>query len=119
MGGKKKLEKLQKRARKARATSMQRHVLVCTDSECDSSAVIAKRIRKRVNGKHLRDTVTVTKVDCLDICRSGPICVVYPEGAWYHSVDADVADRVVDDHLARGEVVMSHAFLHNDLRAQE
>jgi (2Fe-2S) ferredoxin len=26
-----------------------------------------------------------TKCQCLRICVGGPICVVYPEGAWYRT----------------------------------
>lgn len=112
---KKRLEKLEQRARKARADSMRRHVLVCTEADCDADGVVAKRMRKRVAGAKLRETVTVTKVDCLDICEFGPICVVYPEGAWYHDVGEDVADRIVDEHLADGRVVKKQVFLRNTL----
>lgn len=113
---KKRLAKLEERARKARADSMRRHVLVCNESDCDKSGEITKRIKHRVALDGLRDTVTVTKVDCLDICEFGPICVVYPEGAWYHDVDDKTADRIVDDHLAKGNVVKKKVFLKNNLR---
>lgn len=113
-----KLEKLARRARKARADSMQRHVLVCTDSDCDKKGELAKRMRKRANGLRLRETTTVSEVGCLDICKAGPICVVYPEGTWYHSVKKKVGDRIVDEHLADGEVVEDNVFLRNPLEAR-
>lgn len=94
---------------------MRRHVLVCVGDDCDDKKRITKRLRKRLAAAKLRDQVTVTKVTCLDICKKGPICVVYPEGTWYHSVDADVADRIADEHLAGGEVLRDRAFLVNDL----
>ena len=111
-----KLEKLARRARKARADSMERHVLVCTDSDCDRKGKVAKELKHAVASAKLRDRVTVTKVDCLDICKHGTICVVYPEGAWYHSVKRKVARRIVDEHLAGGDLVDDHVFLTNDLR---
>lgn len=113
---KRRLAKLEERARKARADSMRRHVLICNESDCDADAKITKRIKHRVAANKLRDSVTVTKVDCLDICEFGPICVVYPEGAWYHDVDAKTADRIVDEHLANGKVVKKQVFLKNNLR---
>lgn len=115
-----KRERLARRVRKARADTMQRHVLVCTD--CDKGSKRAKQLRKAVNGARLRDRVTVTKVDCLDICEAEPIAVVYPEGAWYHSIDKGMVQQIVEEHLAEGRVLDDAAFHVNALlarRAQE
>lgn len=107
-------EKLAKRARKARATTMQRHVLVCTDGDCGGTSV-AKAMRKAVARGGLRATVTVTKVDCLDICKGGTVAVVYPEGTWYGNLDRERAERIVDEHLGHGRIVEEHVFLRNGL----
>lgn len=107
-------EKLVKRAHKARIPSMQRHVLVCTDSDCGGKTV-AKAMRKEVARLGLRAEVTVTKVDCLDICKGGTIAVVYPEGTWYHGLDEDTAREVVARHLADGDVLHDHVFVRNAL----
>ncbi|CAN5778300.1 hypothetical protein BH23ACT5_BH23ACT5_20480 [soil metagenome] len=52
-----------------------------------------------------------TKADCLRICESGPICVVYPEGVWYHGVTVEVMDRIIDEHLVGGAPVWEHVFV--------
>lgn len=109
-------DRLERRVRKARVDTMQRHVLVCT--ECDKGSKRAKQLRKAVNGAGLRDRVTVTKVDCLDICEAEPICVVYPEGAWYASVDKAAVQRIVDEHLRDGIVLEDAAFHVNALLAR-
>lgn len=108
------LDKLAKRAAKAQATGMQRHVLVCTDGDCGGKSV-AKAMRRAIARRGLRATVTVTKVDCLDICKGGTVAVVYPEGTWYGNLDEDQADRVVAEHLVAGRIVDDHVFLRNGL----
>lgn len=55
-------------------------------------------------------SVLRTKADCLRICESGPIAVVYPEGTWYRSVTVDVMDRIIDEHLLGGRPVSEYVF---------
>ncbi len=56
-----------------------------------------------------------TKADCLRICESGPIAVVYPEGTWYHSVDEEAMERIIIDHLIGGSVVEDIMFARDPL----
>ncbi|MCB9555523.1 MAG: hypothetical protein H6707_05415 [Deltaproteobacteria bacterium] len=62
------------------------------------------------NGRVLR-----TKVDCLRICEAGPIAVIYPDGVWYHSVDEQVMERIIQEHLIGGTAVEEYVFARDRL----
>ncbi|RME51931.1 MAG: (2Fe-2S) ferredoxin domain-containing protein, partial [Caldilineae bacterium] len=47
---------------------------------------------------------------CLGVCVGGPLLCVYPEGVWYHHVDEELLDRIIEEHLREGRVVEEAVF---------
>jgi (2Fe-2S) ferredoxin len=110
-------DQLRKRAEKARASAMRRHVLVCTSGDCAPGKAVVKRIKKGIAAARLRTEVSTAPVKCFEICKGkGTIVVVYPDGIWYGGVDEDLADRIVAEHLVGGVPVADAVFLENPLR---
>ena len=92
-------------------TPYARHILICSGAYCDPDG-LAKRLEHRLAMKlgDLGDYTNPVRVkrgmvSCLGVCIGGPIVVVYPEGIWYHHVDEEALDRIVDEHLMQNRPV--------------
>jgi (2Fe-2S) ferredoxin len=93
-----------------------RHVLVCTGSYCSAGrggrAVYAELASLLQREGLLFGPTRVKRGECpcLGVCAGGPIVCVYPEGVWYAGVDESLLERIVTEHLKRGEVVQDAVF---------
>jgi NADP-reducing hydrogenase subunit HndC len=95
------------------------HVLVCGGTGCTSSGslYVFNRFEALVKEKKLDKEIKIVRTGCFGLCESGPVVIVYPEGAFYSRVKVEDVDEIVSEHLIKGRVV--ERLLYKDLKAAD
>ena len=92
---------------------IQKHLLLCatpSKQKCFKGDVGKKSwdyLKKFLNDyerkkKYPNISILRSKVDCLRICKKGPILLIWPEGIWYEKVTPDKINIILESHIING-----------------
>ncbi|KGG12131.1 MULTISPECIES: (2Fe-2S) ferredoxin domain-containing protein [Prochlorococcus] len=98
------------------------HILLCASPSkalcCDPETGIKSwnRLKRVIRDLRLEEPnrkegiVLRSKVDCLRVCKEGPIMLIWPDGIWYRRVNPDLIELIVKQHIIEGSPVKEFIF---------
>lgn len=114
----KRLETLQETVERLGLQNIQRHIFLCADQTkpkcCSHEEGLASwnYLKRRLTelgldqpSSELPGCVFRTKANCLRLCCSGPILLVYPDGVWYNKATPSAIEQIIQHHLLNNRVV--------------
>ncbi|PSO50341.1 MAG: ferredoxin [Cyanobacteria bacterium SW_9_44_58] len=112
------LETLQETVEELGLHKIQRHIFLCADQTkpkcCSHEEGLASwnYLKRRLTelgldqpSAEVPSCVFRTKANCLRVCCSGPILLVYPDGVWYNQATPSAIEEIIQHHLLNNQVV--------------
>jgi (2Fe-2S) ferredoxin len=89
-----------------------KHIFICTNQRPDGAPrpccgeghgiALVTEFKREIKNKNLNAEIRAQRTGCFDLCESGPMVVVYPEGVFYGKVQLEDVKEIVDSHIEGG-----------------
>lgn len=91
----------------AKKTGYRKQVLICGGTGCTSSGSkkVVSALEEAIVKNGLENEILIVKTGCFGLCALGPVMIVYPEGCFYSQVTPEGVERIVEEHLKKGNIV--------------
>jgi len=92
--------------------------LCCPNSEGKATWEKLKELIQKLNLENYQrpeGIVLRSKVDCLRVCKKGPILLVWPDGIWYGQVTPERIEVIIYKHIIEGFIIKDWIIKHTPL----